>query len=345
MFHSLESKLAEAWPPSQWTDVSVLVAVSGGADSVALLRAMAALKTGGAGRLAAAHLNHQLRPDAADDEQFVVDLCGRLGVMCEVGRVAVDRLAAQSGEGIETAARRARYRFLEDAAGRLGARFVITAHTADDQAETVLHRILRGTGIRGLRGMARARPLGHATLIRPLLNVRRAELRAYLDALAQPYRRDPSNAHLRFTRNRIRRRLLPRLERQFNPDVVEALLRLGSLAGDAQAVVDGLVEEWFDRCVTIDGPNAARIRLRRTDTPVCHAGGAPAGRQECLPSYLLCELLMAVWRRMGWPLGSMGSVKWEELVDVAAVAATATKRVLPGGIVVEVAGGEMRMSK
>jgi tRNA(Ile)-lysidine synthase len=355
MSHLLESKLAEAWPPSQWADVTVLVAVSGGADSVALLRAMTAQKTGGTGRICAAHLNHQLRPDAADDERFVVDLCDRLGVTCEVGRAQVDRLAAESGNGIEAAARQARYRFLEDAAGRLGARFVVTAHTADDQAETVLHRILRGTGIRGLAGMARARPLGHTTLIRPLLGIRRAEVQSYLDALAQPHRRDPSNADLRFTRNRIRHRLLPRLQRQFNKDVVEALLRLGSLAGETQSVVDGLVDEWFDRCVTIEGPDAARINLRRTDILVCHSTVAPVDRQqylpsysydeqECLPSYLVRELLMAVWRRMGWPLGSMGRPQWEELANMADAAAPAAKQVFPGGVAVEVVGGEMRLN-
>jgi tRNA(Ile)-lysidine synthase len=349
MPHPLESKLAQAWLPSHWADVTVLVAVSGGADSVALLRALAALKTGGAGRLCAAHLNHQLRPDAADDERFVVDLCGRLRVACEVERVAVARLAEESGDGIEAAARRARYRFLEQVAGRLGARFVATAHTADDQAETVLHRILRGTGIRGLAGMARVRPLGHATLIRPLLGVRRTELLAYLDSLAQPYCRDPSNLDLRFTRNRIRRRLLPRLQRQCSKDVVESLSRLGELAGQAQDVVDRLVDAWFECCVTIDAPDAARIELggrsRRADIPVCHAGHDPAGRQECLPSYLLRELLMAVWRRMGWPQQAMGSVKWQELADMAASAAPATKRVFPGGVTVEVVDGKMRLSK
>jgi tRNA(Ile)-lysidine synthase len=333
MPHPLESKLAEAWPPAQWADVTVLLAVSGGADSVAVLRAMTALKTGGAGRICVAHLNHQLRGDATADERFVVELCGRLGVACEVGRAAVGRLAAQTGDGIETAARRARYRFLEDAAGRLGARFVVTAHTADDQAETILHRILRGTGVRGLAGMARVRPLGHATLIRPLLAIARAELIAYLDALGQPYLSDSSNADLRFTRNRIRRRLLPRLQKQFNQEVAEALLRLGSLAGEAQAVVDRLVDEQFDRCVTIDRPRSARIDLRRTD------------RQECLSSYLFCELLMAVWRRMGWPLRSMGAAKWEELAEMAQAAAPAAKRVLPGGVVVEVVDGELRLSK
>ena len=359
MLHPLESKLAEAWPPSQWADVTVLVAVSGGADSVALLRAMATLKTGGAGRLCVAHLNHQLRPEADDDQQFVVDLCDRLGVTCEVERTAVNDLATQSGGGLEATARWARYRFLETVAGRLGVRFVVTAHTADDQAETILHRILRGTGIRGLAGMARTRPLGHATLIRPLLDVRREDLRAYLEALRQPHRSDRSNLDVRFTRNRIRRELLPRLQRRFNPDVVEALLRLGNLAGDAQAVVNGLVAELFDRCVTIDGPNAARIKLGKllggADIPVCHAGQAPygrqewlpscSGRQECLPSYLVRELLMAVWRRMGWPLQSMGSVKWEELADMAARAAPAAKRVFPDKVTIEVADGEMRLSK
>ncbi|MEN6451126.1 MAG: tRNA lysidine(34) synthetase TilS, partial [Thermoguttaceae bacterium] len=214
----MESKLYEAWPPAQWTELTVVVAVSGGCDSVALLRAMVALKTGGAGRLIAAHLNHQLRPDAHADERFVVELCGRLGVPCDVGRVDVGA-SARGGEGVEAAARRARYRFLEETAGRRGARFVATAHTADDQAETVLHRIIRGTGLRGLAGMSRTRPLGHATLIRPLLGVRHAELLAYLESLGQPFREDSSNLDLHFTRNKIRRALLPRLEAGYNRDV------------------------------------------------------------------------------------------------------------------------------
>ena len=121
----------------------------------------------------------------------------------------VDRLAAQAGDGLEAAARKARYRFLEQAAGRMGARFVATAHTADDQAETILHRIVRGTGVRGLAGMARVGPAGTCHADPTLLGIRRDELRAYLDALGQPYRHDPSNADRRFTRNRIRHGLLP----------------------------------------------------------------------------------------------------------------------------------------
>lgn len=330
MLHPLETRLAEAWPLSAWADVTVLVAVSGGTDSVALLRAMAALKTGGEGRLCAAHLNHRLRPDADDDERFVVDLCNRLNVTCEVGHADVDRLASSSGDGIEAAARGARYRFLEEAAGRLGARFIVTAHTADDQAETVLHRILRGTGIRGLSGMDRVRPLGHAVLIRPLLGIRREELTAYLDAIGQPCCHDPSNADSRFTRNRIRHELLPRLKKHFNPEVVDALLRLGSLAGDVQAVIDNDVDAWFDRCVAIVRPGEARIELELLTER---------------PRYLVRELLMALWRRAGWPMQAMGMLKWDELCELATPTNSSAKRVFPGGVVVEVAGGEMRLTR
>lgn len=328
MLYPLETKLAEAWPPSDWGDVSVLLAVSGGGDSVALLRAMAALKTGGQGRLCVAHLNHHLRADSDDDERFVVELCGRLGIACEVEQLDSAQLAGVSG--VEAAARAARYRFMEAAAGRCGARFVVTAHTADDQAETILHRIVRGTGIRGLSGMARTRPLGHAVLIRPILGVRRDEITAYLAALGQPFRHDSSNADTRFTRNRIRHQLLPRLKRHFNAEAVESLLRLGSLAGEAQAVIDELVDQAFDNCVTIEGTNEFRISLES---------------QASLPRYLVRELLMAVWRRAGWPLQAMGMVKWDELCEMALSPTVACKAVFPGGVVVEVAAGEMRLAK
>ncbi len=327
MPHPLESKLAAAWPPSDWADVTVVAAVSGGCDSVALLRALHAIRATGPGRICVAHLNHRLRPSADGDEQFVVDLCRRLGVTCDVGRADVDRWAVESGDGLEAAARRARYEFLEQAAGRLGARFVATAHTADDQAETILHRIVRGTGIRGLSGMARARPLGHATLIRPLLGIRRAELQAYLTAIGQPYCDDPSNADVRFTRNRIRHALMPQLREQFNSKATDSLLRLGSLAAESQEVIDALVDEQRDQCVVVEGPDAVRIALDRL-----------ADR----PRYLVRELLMTVWRDQGWPMQAMGRRKWDDLSELAA-SASAQRSVFPGGVTVEVAEGTMRL--
>ncbi|MEN6459334.1 MAG: tRNA lysidine(34) synthetase TilS [Thermoguttaceae bacterium] len=325
MAHPIESQLSQSWPPDQWADVTVLVALSGGCDSVALLRAMVAIRAAGVGRLRAAHLNHRLRPEADADARFVAELCERLDVPCEVGTVDVAALASRRGEGIEAAARHARYRFLGETAGRLGSRFVVTGHTADDQAETILHRIVRGTGIRGLAGMARTRPLGHATLVRPLLGVAHAALEAYLESLDQPFLSDPSNRDSRFTRNRIRMELLPRLKADYNPDVAAALQRLGTLAGEATAVLDGLVDQWSDRCVTSSSRNAARIELV-----------ALMGK----PSYLVRELLMAVWRHHGWPLQAMGMAKWDELATLARNA-TSARRDFPGGVAVEVADAAM----
>jgi tRNA(Ile)-lysidine synthase len=333
--HSLETRLAAAWPPQAWREVTVLLAVSGGADSVGLLRAMRALKTGGAGQLAAAHFNHHLRGDeSAGDEAFVVELCRQLAVPCEVGHAHDQQLAVQCGDGLEAAARSARYRFLRRVAARLGARYVVTAHTADDQAETILHRILRGTGIRGLAGMERARALGPAaTLIRPLLVVRRAELIAYLDDLGQPYRSDSSNDDTRLTRNRIRHELLPQLARQFNPGVVDALLRLGRLAGEVQAVIEATVEELSRRCVVYESPQAVQI---------------DAAVLADQPRHVIRGLLMATWRKQDWPMQAMGFAQWDLLAEMASGCAeqareSPPKRMFPGSVLAEPGQGRLRL--
>ena len=230
----LEEKLANAWSPQAWADVSVLVAVSGGADSVALLRGLWALKHGGVGQLLVAHFNHRLRGEESDaDEEFVCRLARKLGLGFECGRLESAAMEACS-DGIEEAARSQRYQFLTDTAEKSAARYVVCAHTEDDQIETVLHRILRGTGIAGLSGIPRCRRLSPAvTLIRPLLEVRRVELVDYLASLGQAYREDSSNLDRRFTRNRIRHDLLPQLAEHYNPGVGEALRRLGHLAGES----------------------------------------------------------------------------------------------------------------
>jgi tRNA(Ile)-lysidine synthase len=315
----------------------VLLAISGGADSVALLRAMKALKVAGRGGLMAAHLNHQLRGEPSQaDEAFVVDLCRRLAVPCEVGRVEVGPLAADSSDGLEAAARSARYDFLRETAARLGARYVVTAHTADDQAETILHRIVRGTGIAGLAGMARARPLGPAaTLIRPLLPFRRTELLQYLGDLNQPYRSDASNEDPRFTRNRIRGQLLPQLARDFNAGVVEAILRLGSLAGEVQTVVDRLVEPLAEQCVVAE--TSERVRI----------SPGPLSDQ---PPYLVRELLIAVWRRQHWPLQAMGLAEWELLAGMVCACLAGSegaprKHVFPGAVLAEVQEGQLLLRR
>lgn len=318
--HPFETALAKAWPTPTWAEVTALIAVSGGADSVALLRAMKGLATEGKGRIVVAHFNHRLRGRESDDDQaFVETLCRQLGVRCEVG-VADSGLADRcGGEGLEAVARQARYGFLEQTAATLGARYVATAHTADDQIETILHRILRGTGIGGLSGMARTRLLGHATLIRPLLTARRADAIAYLADLNQSYRTDSSNGDMRLTRNRIRRELLPLLAEQFNPRVDNALLRLGTLAGEAQAVIDRLVDELATQCVATTDADTLRIAL------------APLSGQ---PDYTVRELLIAAWHNQSWPMQSMGYAEWDALAAMA-FAAVPAKKTFPGGVSAE----------
>ncbi len=160
-------KLRDAWPPSDWNDVTVIAAVSGGPDSVALVRGLANLKRagGGRGRLIVAHFDHQLRPNSESDATFVRSLAAKLELAYEQGAADVSTAARERGDGIEAAARAARYGFLLETANRFGARYVATGHTADDQVESVLFNILRGTSLAGLAGIeprAAAGSIGNA---------------------------------------------------------------------------------------------------------------------------------------------------------------------------------------
>ena len=286
-----------------------VVAVSGGADSVALLRALHAVQ---AGPLAVAHVNHRLRgADSDADEAFVRELCATLGVPCRVKSLDVAALAA--GENLESTARRVRYEFFAEVAAEAGAKWVATGHTADDQAETVLHRLVRGTGLQGLRGVASERAGGvsppvietggltpPARLLRPLLTVTRADVLAYLAALGQPFREDASNADPRFTRNRIRHELLPLLK-TFNPDVVSALAHLAEHAGEAHEVLTALARELL----------AKAERPRAGDAIILDAATLAA------PRAVVRAALRLVWERESWPTGEMGFDAWDRAVEVA----------------------------
>lgn len=317
--------LAAAWPPDAWADVTVLVAVSGGADSVALLHGLLSLKSGGEGRLVVGHLNHRLREDADADEQFVAQLASRFGLEFCRGRLEQGSLTG-AGQGLEAAAREARYRFLRTTAERLGARYVACGHTADDQIETVLHRIFRGTGIAGLAGMPAARRLSEAvTLVRPLLSVRRSELLEYLDQIGQAYRHDRSNLDRRFTRNRLRHDLLPHLAEHYNPAVGDALLRLARLAGEVQEVAMRRVGQLKSRAVV---ESHHRVLLLRQGL---------AGE----PRYIVRELIQAVWSREAWPRRAMGFDEWELLVrmllgEETIVGEQSEKRILPGNVTAQI---------
>ena len=215
---------------------TLLVAVSGGGDSLALLYALHQAQAEFNLRLCGAHLNHTLRGDESDaDAAFVADAFRRLGIPYTLQSADVAAYRSAHRLSLEDAARRVRYAFLADAAARHAAHAVAMAHTADDQAETLLMNIIRGSGLDGLRGMQPLDRLAidaaNLTLFRPLLGVTRAQTYAYCAALGLQPRQDASNLSLEHTRNRIRLELMPMLER-FNPAARDALLRLARNAAE-----------------------------------------------------------------------------------------------------------------
>jgi tRNA(Ile)-lysidine synthase len=238
----------------------VLAAVSGGADSVALARVLLELREELGVVLAVAHFNHLARGQASDaDEAFVFDLAKRHELEFHVGRRDVAEYARSEQLSMEAAGRRLRYAWLAQVARDHRFSSVATAHTGDDQAETVLMKFLRGAGTKGLAGIYPVVEAGACRLVRPLLQVSRSEVEAYLTSLDQPWREDETNLDHRFRRNRIRHELLPLLEREYNPNLRQVLR-------EAAEINRAEEDEWAQRTRTVlDGLRVENTRLRLTD--------------------------------------------------------------------------------
>ena len=309
--------------PSQAFDHGILVAVSGGADSVALLHWLAqALPL--QGKLAIAHVNHGLRgADSDADAEFVRLLATEYNL-----RYLEHRLDAGTTLS-ENAARNLRYDFLVQQAEQIGFRYLATAHTADDQTETVLHRILRGTGLAGLSGIAPSRVMTPAvTLLRPLLHVRRNEILAYLESLGKTYREDKTNFENQFTRNRIRNRLLPTLREEYNLQIDEAVCRLATLATEQELVLAELLDDLINAALAEQSPN--RIVLDFLPLQSC-----------TLP--VLREVLIRVWKGHNFPQREMDYEQWTTLAELLQ---TPGKRLdFPGGVTAERIGGQFIIEK
>ncbi len=250
------------------------VAVSGGADSVALLRILLELRDRLGIGLLVLHFNHQLRgADADADQRFVEELAAALGAACEVSAQDVRGVARQKSWNLEDAARRLRYQFFDQVVAQGRATRVAVAHTADDQAETVLAHLVRGTGLTGLAGI---HPV-FGTIVRPLLEIRRRELREYLVTAGQPWREDSTNEDTTRLRARIRHRLLPFLEKDFEPQMVAQLCRLASLAADEEAFWDSWVAAAFQSKTQREASGTISIRAADLLEPAGFAipGAAP----------------------------------------------------------------------
>jgi tRNA(Ile)-lysidine synthase len=233
------------------------------------------------------------------DAAFVAELAASLGLPFDLGHWTPDRPGH-----FESDARRARYEWLTEIARARGASIVAMGHTRDDQAETILHRILRGTGPHGLAGIPVHRVIASEptiNLIRPLLAVSRRDIRAYLDELGQPYREDETNADLTRTRARIRHDLLPRLAADYNPNVVLALARLGRLAATSQRAIAADVHRLAFAAVVTRAPECVVLKQ---------------GIMRSVPAFVRAEVLRRIWRRAGWPEAGMSARRWQRLAGL-----------------------------
>lgn len=239
----------------------VAVAVSGGADSVALLRLLLEARSELGIVLSVAHFNHKIRGrDADEDEAFVQELAVKYDLPFHTSSADTPQFANEHHLGLEAAARELRHEFFRKLISDHKAEKVATAHTLDDQAETVLLRLMRGAGTKGLAGIYPKWSVESGAIIRPLLGVRRTELRAWLETLGQTWREDATNSDLSFTRNRVRHKLLPVIEQEFG---AAALLHLAETAEIARAE-----EEYWIRQIALFTLSSERIDAHSLDLPL-----------------------------------------------------------------------------
>jgi tRNA(Ile)-lysidine synthase len=294
----LSTAVLSAWPMERWRDCGVVVGCSGGADSVALAITLCALrvdvreKSASQGTLRLVHVNHGLRGEASDgDEQFVRELAVRLGL-----EFHVERLSGRAGD--EATLRTARESIFSEHAHAIGARYVAVGHTADDNAETMLHHLFRGTGPAGIAGIAPFRPLGaEAVLVRPMLNVRRDMIRDVLKRNHIAWREDASNSDTHYSRNWIRHELLPLVESRY-PNAVDRIANAVSLQREWRAYIERQALQWLDehRLLSPEG----EVWLRRNSTS---------------DSVLIVEAIQHVWRQLHWSRMDMTMTHWNRLAQ------------------------------
>ena len=309
----LEQAIEARWPVVQWGATRVLVAVSGGADSVALLHALVRLRARQQPAVAgvspptlidAAHFNHRWRGRASNrDEAFVAELCQRLGV-----RLFTDRAAAPLTGSLksEERARDARYAFLTTTAYACGARYVVTGHNANDRVETVLHNLFRGSGLAGVTSPSFVRPLdSELLLVRPLVSSWREAIVDYLEQLGASYCQDASNRDTRYRRNYLRHSLLPLLRKEYGESVDQRIFAFSELAHEALGALRDSAAEYM-RLVEALRRDAGRVGDSQ-------AVWLPCLEQLSFPWIVVREALRELWLTRGWKLQGMSREHWQAI--------------------------------
>ncbi len=308
------------------------VGVSGGADSVALLQLLDELRGELGIRLLVLHFNHQLRgADSEADERFVAELAAQWGLEFFSAREEVEAEARRHGWNLEDAARRLRYKFFSTIVISGRATRIAVAHTADDQAETLLAHLLRGTGPAGLAAIYPV--AGH--VVRPLLEIRRQELREYLAGAQQTWREDPTNQDTSRLRARIRHVLLPQLQRDFQPEVVARLDQLAVLAREDEAFWAALVADRYEALVErASGGDSIRIQdllaPLRLDVPAA----APTESSHVFAA-LSKRLVRRIYEGLKGDRRQLTARHVEQVLHLATACRSGRRVVLPAGVVVE----------
>jgi tRNA(Ile)-lysidine synthase len=305
------------------------LAVSGGPDSVALLLLFVELREKLGVVLSVLHFNHKLRGKASDvDGAFVAKLALKHGLEFYSASANVAKKAKAERANLEDAARRARYDYFRSLVDSGACSKIAVAHTADDQAETVLAHLLRGTGLAGLGGI---HPVV-GPVIRPLLSVRRSELRRFLRARKQAWREDATNRDTKRMRARIRKKLLPLLEKQFQPAIVEHLATLAGLAREDEAFLDALAEERLQVLVHTNN-ETARIAADDLLEP-CRKGAFNTGntvgaeKTKALSTRMVRRIVESVKPRAG----QLGANHVGAVLDLARCGKSGSSLALPGGV-------------
>ncbi len=221
---------------------SIVIGVSGGPDSMTLLNVLFELKKQLQIDICVAHVNHMIRKEAKQEEEYVQNFCKKIGVKCYTKNVDVKSKAQEFKMSTETIGRNARYEFFEEIAKKVNANKVATAHTANDNAETVLMNLMRGSGISGLKGIEIKR---NEKFIRPLLECTRKEIEDYCKEKNLQPKYDKTNMENIYTRNKIRNKLIPYIEKEFNPNIIETLNRMSSIVQKEEQYFIELIENVF----------------------------------------------------------------------------------------------------